>query len=481
MIDRRGFLKTLPFGLASPAGAQSPRRPNIVYILADDLGWGDLGCYNRESQIPTPHSDRLASQGVRFTDMHSPSSVCTPTRYGILTGRYCWRTRLTSGVLQGYAPNLIEPGRMTVASMLKDRGYHTSCVGKWHLGLGTEERADYSKPLRPSPNDHGFDESFIIPASLDFEPYLYVENGRATEQPTARTEGRNDPRGVFWRPGAIAPSFRFEEVLPTFARKATSIIREGAKRASQPFFLYLALPSPHTPWMPAKEWEGRSKAGIYGDFTAMTDDVVGQVMRVLDEAGLASNTLLVFTSDNGAHWTPDDKAKFPHRANAHWRGMKADAWDAGHRIPFLARWPGRIPAGTVSTQLGCHTDFLATAAEIAGAKLPRNAGEDSYNLLPAYVGKATKPIRAAVVHHSSRGMFAIRQGDWKLILGRGSGGFSAPVSYTPKPGEPEGELYNLAKDPSEEQNLYLQEPERVAAMTALMDQYKKQGYSRPGA
>jgi arylsulfatase A-like enzyme len=477
MLSRRAFVEAM--GAASLLKAQATQHPNIVYILADDLGWGDLGCYNRESLIPTPYADRLASQGVRFTDMHSPSSVCTPTRYGILTGRYCWRTRLTSGVLQGYSPNLIEPGRMTVASMLKQRGYHTACVGKWHLGLGAEEKADYSKPLRPCPNDHGFDESFIIPASLDFEPYLYVENGRATEQPSARTEGRNDPRGVFWRPGAIAPSFKFEEVLPTFARRATSLIRERAKRTSQPFFLYLALPSPHTPWMPTKRWEGRSKTGIYGDFVAMTDDVLGQVMHALDEVKAASNTLLVFTSDNGAHWTPDDKAKFPHRSNAHWRGMKADAWDAGHRIPFLARWPGRIPRGTVSGQLGCLTDFLATSANAAGATLPPNAGEDSCDLLPAYLGKATKPIREAVVHHSSLGMFAIRQNEWKLILGRGSGGFSEPRTYTPKAGEPAGELYNLAKDPSEEHNLYAKHPDRVAAMTALLDKYKKQGYSRP--
>jgi arylsulfatase A-like enzyme len=475
-MNRRKFLNAA--GAVSLMPAQQ-RLPNIVYVLADDLGWGDLGCYNRESQIPTPNADGLASQGVRFTDMHSPSSVCTPTRYGILTGRYCWRTRLTSGVLQGYAPNLIEPGRMTVASMLRSRGYYTACVGKWHLGLGTDERADYSKLLRPCPNDHGFDESFIIPASLDFEPYLYVENGRATEQPTARTEGRNEPRGVFWRPGAIAPSFKFDEVLPTFARRAEAIIRQRAKNSSQPFYLYLALPSPHTPWMPTKEWQGRSKAGIYGDFTAMTDGVVGQIMRALEETGAGSNTLLVFTSDNGAHWTPDDKAKFPHRANAHWRGMKADAWDAGHRIPFLARWPGRIRGGTVSNQLGCLTDFLATASALAGTKLPRNAGEDSFNLLPAYLGESSKPIRDAVVHHSSQGMFAIRQGDWKLIQGRGSGGFSEPRKYEPRAGEPVGELYNLAKDPSEEENLYPAQPNRVKAMTALLERYRKEGYSRP--
>jgi arylsulfatase A-like enzyme len=382
-------------------------------------------------------------------------------------------------VLQGYAPNLIEPGRMTAASMLRDRGYYTACVGKWHLGLGTAERADYSKPLKPSPNDHGFDYSFIIPSSLDFEPYLYVENGRATEQPSAHTEGRNEPRGVFWRPGAIAPSFKFEEVLPTFASKAVSIIRERAKNAARPFYLYLPLPAPHTPWMPTREWNGRSKAGIYGDFAAMTDGVLGQVMRALEDTGSAQNTLLVFTSDNGAHWTPSDKALFPHRSNAHWRGMKADIQEAGHRIPFLARWPGRIPAGTVSSQLGCLTDFLATAAEVAGTQLPADAGEDSFNLLPAYQGKARAPIRDAVVHHSAQGLFAIRQGDWKLILGRGSGGFSEPRTYTPKPNEPPGELYNLRDDPGEERNLYASQPSRVRDLTALLTRYRDSGRSRP--
>jgi arylsulfatase A len=476
-MERRAFLQSLTAAALAGQTAQAAR-PNIIYILADDLGWGDLGCYNRDSAIPTPNADRLASQGVRFTDMHSPSAVCTPTRYGILTGRYCWRTRLTRGVLQGYHPNLIEPGRMTVASMLKSRGYYTACAGKWHLGLGNDERADYSRPLTPNPNDHGFDYSFIIPSSLDFEPYLYVENGRPVEPPTARTEGRNDPRGVFWRPGAIAPSFRFEEVLPTFASKAVSILRGRARQPSQPFYLYLPLPAPHTPWMPTPPWNGRSKAGIYGDFVAMTDDVLGQVMRALDETGLANNTLLVFTSDNGAHWTPDDKAKFPHRANANWRGMKADIWDAGHRIPFMARWPGRIRPRSVSEELGCLTDFLATAAAVVDAKLPDNAGEDSYNLLPAYLGKKGKPIREAVVHHSADGVFAIRQREWKLIEGRGSGGFSEPKKYEPKPGEPKGELYNLAKDPQEDNNVYLSEPGRVAALTALLDKYRREGRSR---
>ncbi|MCC6587321.1 MAG: arylsulfatase [Bryobacterales bacterium] len=477
MSTRRQFLSALSAAAVGPHAKAAPPLPNIVYILADDLGWGDLRCYNADSQISTPNADRLAQQGVRFTDMHSPSSVCTPTRYGILTGRYCWRSRLKQGVLQGWSSNLIEPGRMTVASMLKQRGYHTGAVGKWHLGFQNSEPVDYKQPLRPGPLDHGFDYFYGIPSSLDFEPYLYVENDRTVEQPTARTEGRNDPRGVFWRPGHIAPSFKMEEVLPTLTNKAIGYIQSRAKQ-SQPFFLYFPMTGPHTPWVPLKQYEGRSKAGIYGDFVTQCDDVLGRIMKALDDARTASNTLLVFTSDNGAHWTPDDKAKFPHRANANWRGMKADIYDAGHRIPFLARFPGRFPSNKVSAQLGCLTDLMATAAEVTGARLPNDAAEDSFSWLHAATGAKGKG-REVVIHHSAQGLFGVRRGDWKLALGRGSGGFTQPVKITPQPGEPAGELYNLKLDPAETRNVYADHPTVVAELTALLETYQKSGRSRP--
>lgn len=457
------------------------RKPNIVYVLADDLGWGDARVYNPQSQIPTPNIDRLAAQGMRFTDMHSPSSVCTPTRYGILTGRYSWRTRLKSGVLNGRSPNLIEPGRMTVASMLKAQGYYTAGIGKWHLGLGSQAQTDYNQPFDLNPTSHGFDSYFGIPASLDMEPYLYFENDHAVEKPTSQIKGSNTPRGVYWREGAIAPGFKLEEVLPTLTDKAVALIRKRAAKPSQPFFLYLPLTGPHTPWLATGKFRGSSKAGDYGDFVAQVDDTLGQVMRALDEAGLADNTLLIFTSDNGAHWKPEDKAAFPHLANADWRGMKADAWEAGHRIPFIARWPGRIRAGAVSHELGCLTDFLATAAEVVGMKLPADAGEDSDSLLPALMAKAGSrgtPIREAIVHHSSEGLFAIRRGEWKLILGLGSGGFSAPRKLEPKAGEAAGQLYNLAKDHEEKNNLYQRQPQVVAGLRALLEKYQQQGYSR---
>jgi arylsulfatase A-like enzyme len=478
-LDRRGFCKALAAASLASKPASAASLPNIVYILADDLGWGDLHCYNPDSAIPTPNADRLAAQGVRFTDMHSPSSVCTPTRYGILSGRYCWRTRLKEGVLWGYDRNLIEPGRMTVASMLKGRGYYTAGVGKWHLGLGNSEKTDYNQPLRPGPVNHGFDYYFGIPASLDMDPYLYFENDRVVEKPTARTEGRNTPRGVFWRGGDIAPSFKMEEVLPTFVDKAVSIIRERAAKPAQPFFLYLPLAAPHTPWVPKRKFQGRSKAGTYGDFVAQVDDSLGQVLRALEQGKLADNTLVIFTSDNGANWRPEDKARFTHRANANWRGEKADIWEGGHRVPFIARWPGQVRPGASSDELGCLTDLMATAAGITGAALPKNAAEDSYSLLPALTGKPAKPIREAIVHHSADGMFSIRQHEWKLELALGSGGFSLPKRIEPTPGGPQGQLYNIAKDPAESDNVWQNHPEIVARLTALLEKYQKQGYSRP--
>jgi arylsulfatase A-like enzyme len=477
--NRRAFCRTLAYSSMASSLAAAQRLPNIVYVLADDLGWGDLDCYNHDSAVPTPNANRFATEGVRFTDMHSPSSVCTPTRYGILTGRYCWRTRLKQGVLQGYSPSLIEPGRLTVPSMLKQLGYYTAGVGKWHLGLGDRDKVDYTQPLRPGPIDHGFDYYFGIPSSLDFEPYLFFENDRVIEQPTSSTAGSTQPRGVFWRAGAIAPHFRFDEVLPTLTSKVVSIIRERSHKARQPFFLYFALSAPHTPWVPVQRFLGRSKAGLYGDFVAQVDDTLGQVLRALDERGLSRDTLVIFTSDNGAHWTPEDKARWPHLANANWRGMKADIWDAGHRIPFLARWPGKIKPNTVSDELGCLTDLMATAAGVTRFKLPRAAGEDSYDLYPALIGQARPPIREAVVHHSNQGMFSIRVRNWKLELGLGSGGFSSPAHLDPASGGPEGQLYDLSQDPTESDNVYLQHPDVVRRLTALLERYQQQGYSRP--
>jgi arylsulfatase A-like enzyme len=464
----------------TPAAEPAPRPPNIVFILADDLGYGDLRCYNEGSKIPTPNLDRLAAQGVRFTDAHTPSSLCTPTRYGILTGRYCWRTSLKRGVLNGYSPLLIDPKRLTAPALLKRHGYVTAGIGKWHLGLGDAEKTDFARPLRPGPRSVGFDSYFGIPASLDMPPFVFIENEGVTEAPTATTEGRQMSRraGDFWRAGAIAPHFKHVDVLPTLTEKAISFVRN--QPTAKPFFLYLALTGPHTPWMPTEEFRDKSKAGRYGDFVAQVDASAGRVLKALDDAKLSDNTLVIFTSDNGAHWLPEDIEKWGHRANGGLRGQKSDLWEGGHRVPFLARWPGHVHAGGTSHELICLTDLMATVATVIGAELPADAGEDSYNILPALRGdRLAQPIREAIVHHSGDGTFAIRQGPWKLALALGSHGFSIPRDIKPKPGEAQGQLYKLDDDPAERDNLWLKHPEIVKRLTDLLEKYKSDGRSRP--
>jgi arylsulfatase A-like enzyme len=462
-------------------------KPNIVFIMADDMGYGDLGCYNRDSKIPTPNMDRLAEEGIRFTDAHSPSAVCTPTRYGVLTGRYCWRSRLKRGVLNGYSPCLIDTGRMTVASLLKQYGYATACIGKWHLGLGSNRRADFSKTLVPGPNALGFDYFYGISASLDMPPYCYIENDRVVEEPTLMVEAGEASKDGWWRKGPIAPGFKHVEVMPKITEKAVAYIDKHVKSSrSSPFFMYFALPAPHCPIAPADFVKGRSQAGGYGDYVVEVDWTVGEVMKALERNGLTGNTLIMVTSDNGSPGRTKIKRApysiievYGHYPSGDLRGIKADIWDGGHREPFIARWPAKIRAASASDELICLTDLMATCAAVVGAKLPNSAGEDSYNILPALLGrKVNQPIREAVVHHSGSGMFAIRQGKWKLILGRGSGGFSKPKKYKPKPGEPEGQLYNLEEDLAEANNLWAQRPEIVRRLTNLLDKYKEQGHSR---
>jgi arylsulfatase A len=472
----------LSLALALSGFAQTARpRPNIVIILADDMGWGDPGCYNPQSKSPTPNIDRLATQGMRFTDAHSPSSVCTPTRYGLLTGRYAWRTRLKKGVLQGYDPMLIEPGRLTIASMLKGQGYKTGAVGKWHLGFGDAKPVDYAKPLTPGPTTVGFDYFFGIPSSLDFPPYVYVENEAVTEAPSgaiADSKSQREGGAGFWRGGAIAPSLKHADVLGTLTDKAVAFIERQTK--AQPFFLYVPLSAPHTPWLPLNEWHGKSGAGAYGDFVVQTDAMVGRVLQALDQAGFSENTLVIFTSDNGAPWLPEEIKRYGHAANGPWRGQKADIWEAGHRIPFIARWPGKIKAGSINDELIGLIDLPATAAAIVNAKLPQDAAEDSYNLLPALLhGQQKRPIREALAHHSNDGTFAIRQGDWKLAFGLGSHGFSEPREIKPQAGESQGQLYNLRYDPAEQNNLWLKQPDIVARLTALLEKYQREGRSAP--
>ena len=499
-MNRRDFLKTIGLGLASltmpscadasrsSAGRSPAKKPNIIFIMADDMGYGDLSCYGA-TKIKTPNMDALAADGIRFTDAHSPSAVCTPTRYGVLTGRYCWRSRLRRGVLGGYSPLLIDTSRLTVASLLKQHGYATACIGKWHLGLGDNKRTDYEKPLTPGPNAVGFDYFFGIAASLDMTPYCYVENDHPVVKPTETIEAGKANEDGWWRAGAAAPGFKHVEVLPRLTEKAVEYIDSHAKKTpDKPFFMYFPLPAPHCPIAPADFVKGKSKAGGYGDFVVEVDWAVGRVMKSLKKNNLAENTLIIVTSDNGSPARTKIKRDpytiievFGHYPNGKLRGIKADIWDGGHREPFVARWPGKIPKGATSDELVCLTDLLATCAAIVGAELPHNAGEDSYNILPALLGqKRSKPIREAIVHHSLSGMFSIRQGKWKLILGRGSGGFTKPSKIKPKPGEPKGQLYNLKDDPAEADNLWAKRQDVVNHLTNLLEKYNNQGHSRPG-
>ncbi len=516
MTQRRTFLKQLSAGAgalawsacgSAPSEPETLKNPNIIFLMADDMGYGDLGCYNADSKIPTPNMDRLAAGGMRFTDAHSGSAVCSPTRYGVVTGRYAWRSPLKKGVLAGYSPSLIEHGRLTIASMLQSLGYHTAVVGKWHLGLdwvtksepegwrdafadtsnafqGASEFAkpeglelDFTQPVRHGPKDVGFDYSYIIPASLDMAPYVYVENNQCEADADQHEPGRSDGP-VFWRPGEAQNGFDFYGVLPRLTEKATSFISgHASNNAGQPFFLYFPLPAPHWPWVPTPEHEGASEAGLYGDFVHQVDATVGAVMDSLDRNGMAENTLFILSSDNGAEWDPSHIEEFNHHANhPDLIGKKRDAWEGGHREPFIARWPARIAAGSSSGQTVCLTDLTATAAEITGYELPDDAAEDSYSILPALLGQDSGPIREATVHHSVDGTFAIRQGHWKFIDGQGPG---SNQWDGPKPGDPPGQLYNLAQDLSEQDNVYADHPEIVERLSALLQRYKDQGYSRP--
>jgi arylsulfatase A len=480
--------------------AQNARKPNIVYILADDQGYGDVQCFNPGCKAPTPCLDRLAAGGMRFTDAHTSSAVCTPTRYSILTGRYNWRSWLKSGVLTGESPPLLENGRPTVASFLREHGYRTACVGKWHLGLGwrtkddepfpeghtdwkgeSHARIDFSRPLSSSPNDFGFDESFIIPASLDIPPYVYVENGRCTAIPTEENElGVDTP--YLMRKGIAAPGMRAEDVLPTFTRRAVETIdRHFSANADQPLFLYFPLTAPHTPIVPAKEYRGRTEIGLYGDFVTQIDAVAGEIMDALSRNGQDGNTLLVFTSDNGASPAAklDELAAMGHEPNAPWRGHKADLYEGGHRTPLIARWPDVTPAGSVSGQTVCTTDLFATVAGIIGAAVPEGAGEDSRDLGPLFCGEEPDgDLREATVHHSVSGHFAIRRGKWKLLEARGSGGWSFPrEEEAEKFNLPPVQLFNLEEDPRESMNLAPGFPEVVKELQALLERYRAEGRS----
>lgn len=476
------------------------KKPNLIYILADDMGIGDVSCLNPMAAFQTPNFDRLGREGAIFTDAHATSAVCTPSRYGILTGRYNWRSRLKAGVLGGYSPALIEPERQTVAHLFKSEGYFTACVGKWHLGMDWAVRengplkeqpgfnavpeVDFSKPIQNGPNQAGFDYYYGISASLDMPPYVYIENDRVTALPDHDYEGvmPSAPGAVtpkMARPGPCAPGFCHEEVLPQLTQKALEVIKE---HKDGPFFLYFPLPAPHTPILPTPAFIGKSGVGSYGDFCLMCDDVVGQILDQLEKLGIAENTIVVYTSDNGCspHADFDALRQLHHDPSGGYRGHKADIYEGGHRIPLLIRWPAEIRPGTRVDQTVCLCDLMATMAQLLEVSLPDNMGEDSVSNLSLWLGK-DEPVRESIVHQSIDGSLSIRKDSLKLEMCPGSGGWSWPhPGRDSTEGMPDFQLYDLEKDPTEQHNLIQEHSQEAAALRAMLLKIVQDGRSTPG-
>ena len=468
-------------------------RPNIIVILADDQGFGDLGANNPQSKIATPNLDALAKGGLRFTDGHTSSGVCTPTRYSLLTGRYHWRTRLQSGVLGGFSPPLIAKDRLTVAGMLKQQGYATACFGKWHLGMSfpiagggyADDGGDFSKSpknvaaidfagdIAGGPVDHGFDTFFGISASLDMPPFVWIKDRRMTEIPSAIK--------TWLRTGPAGPKFEAVDVMPSVIDHSIAFI-ETHKKAdpAKPFFIYIPLNAPHTPIVPTKEFQGTSGINPYADFVKQVDHDVGRLLASLEKQGLTENTLVIFTADNGCSPSANitELQKASHEPSYIYRGHKADLYEGGHRVPFLVRWPAKVKPG-VSPALVGQIDFLATFADITGATVPAAMAEDSVSFLTVLRGDKLE-VRQGIVSQSINGSFAIRDGQWKLLLSAGSGGWSSPKPGAEEAGLPSVQLYDLSKDPSERKNLQAEFPERVAAMKAELEKIIARGRSTPG-
>ncbi len=495
--------------LAALHSADAPRRaskPNILVIYADDLGYGDVHCYNLErGKIPTPNLDKLASQGMRFTDGHSSSGVCSPSRYTLLTGRYHWRSRLQTGIVGVFGAPLIAPERMTIGTLAKQHGYRTAAIGKWHLGWDwpitaeqrkhlqaprkagkddeaaptaeqlTTWRTVFSKPVANGPTTRGFDTYFGTDVP-NWPPYCFIENDRTLGIPSTFLPPENFKNHLASTPGPALKGWRLEAILPALGARASDFITEVAKQP-EPFLLYLPLTSPHTPLAVNAEWKDKSRLNTYADFVMETDAVVGRVLKALDQSGAVENTLVVFTSDNGCapYIGVGDLEQLGHFPSGPLRGYKADAWEGGHRVPFMVRWPGQVKPGSTCAQLVHQADLLATFAEIFGATLPANAGEDSFSLLPLLKG-SDQPVRQHAVSASISGVPALRSGPWKYVAAPGSGGWG-------KGGDQRQpiQLYELGKDIGETRNLAAEQPERVAQMKALLEKLITNGRSTPGA
>ena len=490
---------------AADQASPSVSKPNIIFILADDLGYGDLGCYGA-TKVKTPNIDRLAREGMRFTDAHSPASVCTPSRYNLMTGRYCWRTWASHGTLWANDPLLIDDGRLTVAALLKRAGYFTGCIGKWHLGFGRPGTPgwddalgpDFNAELRPGPLETGFDYFYGMPA-VGQHPNIFIEGRRVVGlDPRDPIRFINDPRpeyrvGYLQRPRTAPTNLQMtsgqsaEYIFPDAALRLTGkAVAFIEQHCDAPFFLYLAHRNIHAPLRPNARFAGTSEIGVYGDFIHELDWSVGEVLGALDRLKLAENTLVFFSSDNGG---VQDYKRIAHaeiaghRINGPLRGQKGEVFEGGHREPFIARWPGHVQAASESRQLIALTDVLATCAELQGLPLPHDGAEDSFSFAPVLLGKAAgAAARQSLVNDSVMGVFSIREGSWKLIFGQGGGG-AYPQEHAPapapQPAEPPGQLYNLDDDLGETKNLYHEQPERVARLTALLEKLQKDGRSRP--
>ncbi len=489
-------------GCSVTESTETKTTPNIIFILADDMGYGDVKAFYPEGKLETTNLDAMAENGVMFTDAHTSSAVSTPTRYGVLTGRYNWRSSLKSGVLSGFSRSLITPDRATVASMLADNGYTTGYIGKWHLGwdwnfgegvdmskidgLGYNAPINYDQPITNSPKDHGFDYYYGFCGSLDMAPYVWVENDHVTAAPDRRTisvDGKS-----MWRLGDTGSDFNHATVLQDITDKAVDFIAQSSK-GDKPYFLYLPLPAPHTPILPTTEFLGKSNTNLYGDFVLQVDDVVGQIRAAIKASGENENTILIFTSDNGCSPRADfdELATVKHNPSAIYRGNKADLYEGGHRVPYIVEWGTQCDSfkrGTKSDATICTTDLYATCADIAGYDCKDTEGEDSFSLLPILQGNCSEFARENTVHHSINGSFALRVGEWKLLFAPGSAGWSYP---TPAQVKSEGkdlpalQLFNMKSDPSETNNVVAEHPEIVESMTKTMIELIRNGRSNEGA
>lgn len=473
------------------AGDAPTVKPNIVILYADDMGYGDLGIQNPESKIPTPHLDGLAREGTRFTDAHSSSGICTPSRYALLQGRYHWRK--FHDIVNSFDQPVLDNDRLTIAQLLRSKGYRTACIGKWHLGWDwnaikkpaardkpqpfAPADLDWSRPIPGGPLAHGFDYYFgdDVP---NFPPYTWFENDHVITEPTVMLDTTAKTAEGSWeaRPGPSVKDWDFWSVMPTLTKRAVEWI--GQQKSNEPFFLYLPFTSPHAPIVPTKEFVGRSQANGYGDFVVQTDNTVGQVLQALQQHGFASNTLVIFSADNGPERYAYARIRdFNHRSMGPLRGLKRDIWEGGHRVPFIVRWPGVVPAGKVSDGLISQIDLWATLAAIVEAEIPAGSAEDSYNQLGLLKG-VSPSVRETLVHNTNAKGYALRHGDWVLIAAETGGISQVPPWFDKVNGYPKnsfpGELYNLREDLAQKHNLYGERPEQVQQLTHLLEQIRKQ-------